>query len=54
MMDDQIITEIDSDTGNLVIIIPVALVQKINWNLDSSIVWILDEKEQTVTGKLVK
>lgn len=53
-MDNQIITQLDPVTGNLLITVPKSLVLELSWTLDSSIVWIIDEDDKTITGKLVK
>lgn len=50
----EIITQIDPDTGAVLITVPRELVEILGWQSDSTILYIADPTERTILAKLAK
>lgn len=51
---NNIVVQLDPDTGNVLVTIPADLVQQLGWSQASTIIWMLDEQEGSVKGILAK
>lgn len=50
--EDQILTQIDPNTGNVVITIPSRIVEMLKWKADSALIYIANPDESTLLAKL--
>ena len=50
----EIITQIDPDTGTVLITVPRELVEILGWRSNSTILYIADPEEHTILAKLAK
>jgi len=51
-VEDQILTQIDPETGNVLITIPSSIVKLLKWQSDSSLIYIANPDENTLLAKL--
>lgn len=50
----EIVAQLDPDTGDVLVLIPAQYVRQLGWTTDSSLQWILDQDNQTLSCNLVK
>jgi hypothetical protein len=49
----EILTNIDPDSGQAVVVISPALVQYLGWNPDSQLEWVVDQDSSSIFAKKV-
>lgn len=50
--EDQIITQIDPESGNVLVTIPAKIVELLKWKSDSSLVYIANPDDSSLLAKL--